>query len=110
MRIWILLTSMLVVQAGDAEFQPVANVTELMTALIVPASNVVGNVGLEGEPDDAAWAEIERQAILLAESGNLLLMPSRAQGRLKPGADGRQSQDPARAIRSPEYLGWSMAT
>lgn len=77
----ILVGMLLIVQAADADFQPVANVNEIMNALVIPSSNVVGNVGLDGEPDDEAWAEVERQALVLAESGNLLLMPSRAQGR-----------------------------
>ncbi|HEX9659119.1 MAG TPA: hypothetical protein VGA18_02425 [Rhodothermales bacterium] len=83
MLTWILLASLLTIpaQAGDANFEEVASITELMTAMIIPSSNVVGNVGLDGDPSDEQWAEIERQSIVLAESGNLLLMPSRAQGR-----------------------------
>lgn len=82
MRTWIVLASILLLpQGGDTDFQPVASVTEIMTAMVIPSSNVVGNVGLDGDPDNAAWVETERQAIILAESGNLLLMPSRAQGR-----------------------------
>jgi hypothetical protein len=82
MLTWILLAGMLMLpQAGDTDFQPVANVNEIMTAMVIPSSNIVGNVGLDGEPTDEVWAETERQALILAESGNLLLMPSRSQGR-----------------------------
>jgi hypothetical protein len=95
MLTWILLASMLTTppQAGGDTFEDVASVTEIMTALIIPSSNVVGNVGLDGDPDDEAWALIERQAIILAESGNLLLTPGRAQGR-------RDWIDAARAMRT----------
>ena len=82
MLTWIILASILMLpQGADTDFQPVATVNEIMTAMVIPSSNVVGNVGLDGEPNDDAWAQVERQSIILAESGNLLLMPSRAQGR-----------------------------
>jgi hypothetical protein len=55
MLIWIVLASMLnLAQAGETDFQPVASVTEIMTAMVIPSSNVVGNVGLDGDPDDEA--------------------------------------------------------
>jgi hypothetical protein len=79
---WILIAGLLLpTQAADSGFESVATVGELMTALIIPSSNVVGNVGLTGDPSDEEWAEVERQALILAESGNLLLLPGRAQGR-----------------------------
>lgn len=77
---WILIAGLLL-PVQTAEFDSTATVQELMTAMIIPSSNVVGNVGLSGDPTDEEWAEIERQAIVLAESGNLLLLPERAQGR-----------------------------
>lgn len=83
MLTWIVVAGLLTmpVQAGDSNFEEVADITQLMNALIIPSSNVVGNVGLDGEPTDDDWAEVERQAIVLAESANLLLLPGRAQGR-----------------------------
>lgn len=77
---WILMAGLLL-PVQTAEFETTATVSELMTAMIIPSSNVVGNVGINGDPSDEEWAEIERQALVLAESGNLLLLPERAQGR-----------------------------
>ena len=77
---WMLMAGLLLGAQAD-NFDSTATVDELMSALIIPASNVVGNVGLNGDPSDEEWAEIERQSIVLAESGNLLLLPERAQGR-----------------------------
>ncbi len=77
---WILVAGLLL-PVQTAEFESTATVSELMTAMIIPSSNVVGNAGLNGDPTEEEWAEIERQALILAESGNLLLLPDRAQGR-----------------------------
>ena len=59
-------------------FKSIATVKQLMNALTVPASNVV--FGAAGEPpkDDEDWLNVERNALALAESGNLLMLPGRA--------------------------------
>jgi hypothetical protein len=59
-------------------FQPVASVQEVMLAITVPMSNTV--FAAAGEPPGEAqqWVAVERAALALAESGNLLLMPGRA--------------------------------
>jgi cytochrome c556 len=56
------------------DFRPVATVAELMSAIVIPASDVV--FGAAGEPpkDQKAWDKVRGNAITLAESGNLLLM------------------------------------
>lgn len=67
--------------AQDPGYVPVATVTELMQVFVVPPSNDLLNVGLEIPADDEGWARVERNALLLAEAGNLLMLPERAQGR-----------------------------
>ena len=65
------------VAAGqEAGIRPVASVRQIMEALIVPASDVVFNVA-DPPADATAWAGIERQAAVLAEGGNLLLIGDR---------------------------------
>jgi len=64
---------------------------DLMTRVIDPQTDVVWAasgvvVDLQGEHDlspktDAAWAKVHDAAMVVAESGNLLLLP----GRLRPG-------------------------
>jgi len=64
---------------------------DLMTHVIDPQTDVVWAasgvvVDLQGEHDlspktDAAWAKVHDAAMVVAESGNLLLLP----GRLRPG-------------------------
>jgi len=57
----------------------VASVTQLMRAMAVPASNALFDVARTPPKDDSEWAAIEDSAALLAESGNLLMMPGRAE-------------------------------
>lgn len=68
-------------------YKPVADVKQLMQAVVDPAADVVwGAVGtivskdgtLEIAPkNDAEWAVVRNSAYVLAESGNLLMMGSR---------------------------------
>ena len=71
-----LIAALFLVQTPEPDFRPVANVNQLMNALVIPSSNVLFNVGLEAPDGDEGWAEVENNAIVLAESGNLLLMHS----------------------------------
>ena len=76
MLTWILLTLFL---AQGLEYKPVADTKQLMDAMVIPASNLLFNVPFEIPEDAEGWAVVENNAILLAESGNLLLL--RADGR-----------------------------
>ena len=73
------LPSTLAAQAPSESFQPVATMKELMLDVIHPASNKLLLLIHRGGPgDDEAWAEARRNAMLLAESGNLLIMRNRS--------------------------------
>jgi hypothetical protein len=76
---WLLLSGLLFMQ--DPGYVPVASVAEIMQVFIVPSSNEVFNVGIEFPETDEGWKAVERNALILAESGNLLLVPERAQER-----------------------------
>ncbi len=77
----LLLQPILHGQAPSDGPQPVATMKQLMVDVIHPASNSLLLVVNRGGPtDDAEWAEARRSAIILAESGNLLLMRNRAAG------------------------------
>jgi hypothetical protein len=59
--------------------QPVATMKRLMLDVIHPASNALLLLIYRGGPgDDKEWAEARRNAITLAESGNLLMIRNRA--------------------------------
>ena len=59
--------------------RPVATVTQLMQAMIIPASNALFNVPRQVPEDDAGWDAVRNQAVVLAESGNLLMIGDRAE-------------------------------
>jgi len=60
-------------------FQPVATMKQLMLEIIHPASNeILLAVNRGGPESDREWASVRRNAVTLAESGNLLMMRNRA--------------------------------
>ena len=68
-------------QQGAAAPPPVtavATTKQLMNAMVVPASNAVFNVATEEPKNDDDWMAVQNQAIVLAESGNLLMLGGRA--------------------------------
>jgi hypothetical protein len=75
----LLLSGALSAQAPSDEPQPVATMKQLMLDMIHPAANsLVLLINRGGPGDDKEWAEARRSAVMLAESGNLLLMRNRA--------------------------------
>lgn len=80
---WILVSAGALVAAGaaatqQAAFKPVASVTQIMQAMVVPSSNALFDVPRNPPADEAGWAAVRNHAIVLAESGNLLLIGDRA--------------------------------
>ena len=63
----------------EAEPKPVASVTQIMQVMVVPPSNALFNVARQAPASEEEWAKLRSDAILLAESGNLLLMPGRSE-------------------------------
>ncbi len=83
---WLLLGAFLLAapkppaQAGQSEApRPVATMKQLMVDVIHPASNgLLFIINRGGPADDKEWADARRNALTLAESGNLLAMRNRA--------------------------------
>jgi hypothetical protein len=67
-----------VAPADGPKIEPVATVLELHETMISPASDIIFNVGLESPKDDGAWAAVRNNALIPAESGNLLMIEGRA--------------------------------
>ena len=59
-------------------FQPVGSVSQLMIDIIYPTSDSIFYVDRDPPKNDHEWNLLRAQALMLAESGNLLLMPGRA--------------------------------
>lgn len=58
-------------------FQNVGNMSQLMVNLIYPASDAIFYVTRTPPKTDYDWEQLQNQALMLAESGNLLMMPGR---------------------------------
>jgi hypothetical protein len=61
--------------------RPIGTISELMVHLIYPTSDAIFYILTRTPTSTAEWGALEGQALMLAESGNLLMMPSRARGR-----------------------------
>jgi hypothetical protein len=61
-----------------SNFQNVGTMSQLMVQIIYPTSNDIFYVGRKPPQSDYEWTLVERSALTLAESGNLLMLPGRA--------------------------------
>lgn len=59
-------------------YQPVGTTLQLMRAMVIPSSDVIFAVPGQAPKDDKEWASVQNSALMLAESGNLLMMAGRA--------------------------------
>jgi hypothetical protein len=59
-------------------FQPVATVSQIMLAITYPYSDALLYIERNPPKDDREWEALQKQALMLAESGNLLMMEGRA--------------------------------
>jgi hypothetical protein len=72
----ILLASAALAQAP--EYEPVGNMKQLMIDIIYPTSDAMFYIERAAPKTEVDWNIIRNQALMLAESGNLILMPGRA--------------------------------
>ena len=73
--LFFMLTGVAVAQAPS--FQPVGSMSELMIRIIYPTSDALFYIERDPPKTDAQWNAIRTQALMLAESGNLMLLPNR---------------------------------
>src|SRR5438874_11024731 len=74
----MLVTAGVAVARQQSTFQPVGTMSQLMIDMIYPTSDDIFYIERTPPANDRDWAAIERSALTLAESGNLLMMPGRA--------------------------------
>ena len=67
--------------AGAPEPRVVGTMSELMVHVIRPASDAVFYITSRTPATEAEWGTLQAQTLMLAESGHLLMLPSRARGR-----------------------------
>jgi hypothetical protein len=72
------LLAMAAMAQAPTTFQPVGNMSQLMIDIIYPTSDAIFYVDREPPKNDHEWGLLRAQALMLAESGNLLMMAGRA--------------------------------
>ncbi|MGQ0734226.1 MAG: hypothetical protein ACT4QD_11285 [Acidobacteriota bacterium] len=73
--------------------QRIGSMSELMVHLIYPTSDAVFYISSRTPKTGAEWATLEAQALMLAESANLLMMPGRARDQAQWIKDSRLMLD-----------------
>jgi len=64
--------------AAGAAAAPVGTMSDLMVRIIYPTSDAVFYIATRTPTTDAEWHDLEAKTLMLAESGNLLMMPGYA--------------------------------
>ena len=89
MRIFAFLipTAMLLAQTSSVEappsFQSVGTMSELMLDIIYPTSDQIFYVSRDEQKTEKDWIALRRNALILAESANLLMADNRARDKDK---------------------------
>ena len=83
--IWLLLAGATLAQVPDGQAPPpdptipkptrVATMSELMVKIIYPTSDAVFYITTRTPKDEVAWNDLQAKTLMLAETGNLLLLP-----------------------------------
>lgn len=69
----LLLAGTLIAQI--ASYENVASTQDIMTTMAIPSSNAL--FAANEKPTDQEWVELRKHALILAEAGNLLIVPGR---------------------------------
>ena len=69
--------------APPSNFQNIGTIGQLMGQMIYPTSNDIFYIGRKPPQTDYEWGLVERSALTLAESGNLLMLPGRVRDEEK---------------------------
>jgi len=93
----LLLACAAIAQAPATAFQPVATVSQIMLAITYPYSDDLLYIERMPPQNDRAWAALESKALMLAESGNLLMMEGRTKDQGEWMKDAQLLVDAGRA-------------
>lgn len=78
MRAFTLFLFAEAITAQAPTFQPVGTVSQVMISITYPTSDAIFYVERNPPKTEKAWNDLQAQALMLAESGNLLMMGRRA--------------------------------
>jgi hypothetical protein len=76
----------------------VGSVNDIMVSMVMPASDVVFGAAADEPKTDADWSKLRLNAIVLAESANLLMIGSRVRDRADWMKMARAMLDSAEAV------------
>jgi hypothetical protein len=74
----VLLLAGAVMAQDSGTAQPVGNMSDIMVSIIYPAANEILTFANRAPADDKEWIALQRSAVRLGESGNLLMMRGHA--------------------------------
>ena len=74
----VLFVAALALAQAPSPFQPVGNMSQLMIDVIYPTSDALFYAERNAPQNDHDWGVLRGNALMLAESGNLLMMGARA--------------------------------
>ena len=77
----LLLAGAALAQGKTPPFQPVATISQIMVAVTLPYSDALLYIQRNPPKNDRDWEALQMQALMLAESGNLLMMAGRARNQ-----------------------------
>jgi len=83
--------------AQAPSYKAVGNMSQLMVDIIYPASDAIFYIERDPPKTPVQWNAFRTQALMLAESGNLLLMPGRNRNDEKWTADAKLMIDAGQA-------------
>jgi hypothetical protein len=93
----LLFMGLATVAQAPSPFQPVGTVSQLMTDIIYPTSDALFYIERDPPKNEHDWNIIRGAALTLAESGNLLLMGTRARDPDRWAKDTKLMIDAGRA-------------
>ena len=93
MRFVALLLLVMPALAQSPPFRAVATISEIMDAITLPYSDALLYIQRNPPKSDWDWEVLQMQALMLAESGNLLMMKDRAKNQGEWMKDARMLVD-----------------
>ena len=77
-KLAVIFVAAIALAQSPAPFQPVGNMSQLMVDVIYPTSDAIFYVERTPPKNEQDWTVLRTNALTLAESGNLLMMGTRA--------------------------------
>jgi hypothetical protein len=77
-KLAVIFVAAIALAQSPAPFQPVGNMSQLMVDVIYPTSDAIFYVERTPPKNEQDWSVLRTNALTLAESGNLLMMGTRA--------------------------------